>query len=134
MFGTSKQLSVGPVAVTWMMIRQSLSALIPCSQLIDNPNHLITDDERQCQATYNYAAVRLALLVSLMYLLLGVLRLGLFTRLLSHSTLGGFTTGAAITIGMSQIKYIVGFKINTHGSSSLPSFIMGLIANIKDLR
>jgi sulfate transporter 4 len=135
MFGNSRQLSVGPVAVTWMMIRQALTDLVPCVQAIDNPNHLTSDEERECQAVYNDAAVKLALLVSLIYFLMSFLRLGLvFTRLLSHSILGGFTTGAAITIGLSQVKYIVGFKINTHGSSSLPSFVQGIVAGVRELR
>ena len=38
----------------------------------------------------------------------GVLRLGWLTHYLSHAVVSGFMTGASITIGMSQVKYLLG--------------------------
>jgi sulfate transporter 4 len=47
--------------------------------------------------------VQLAFLVACMYTAIGVLRLGFIVRFLSHSVITGFTSGAAIIIGMSQV-------------------------------
>lgn len=55
------------------------------------------------QDDYNHKAIQLALLVSIMYTIIGVLRLGFLTNFLSHSVIGGFTSGAAIIIGLSQV-------------------------------
>jgi len=44
-----------------------------------------------------------SVLVGLMYIALGGLRLGFLTNFLSHSVISGFTTGAAIVIGVSQV-------------------------------
>jgi MFS superfamily sulfate permease-like transporter len=38
----------------------------------------------------------------------GILRLGWLTHYLSHAVISGFMTGASITIGMSQVKYLLG--------------------------
>lgn len=38
-------------------------------------------------------------------------RLGFITIFLSHTVISGFTTGAAVIIGMSQVKYIFGYDI-----------------------
>jgi hypothetical protein len=49
------------------------------------------------QAVYNHRAIQLSLLVACMYTAVGVLRLGFLTNFLSHSVIGGFTSGAAIS-------------------------------------
>ena len=46
-----------------------------------------------------------------MYTGVGVLRLGYLANFLSHSVISGFTSGAAIIIGLSQLKYFFGIKI-----------------------
>jgi MFS superfamily sulfate permease-like transporter len=45
-------------------------------------------------------------LVGVMYIALGTLRLGFLTNFLSHSVISGFTTGAAVVIGVSQVHAI----------------------------
>lgn len=47
---------------------------------------------------------QVSVLVGLMYIALGGLRLGFLTNFLSHSVISGFTTGAAIVIGVSQVR------------------------------
>jgi MFS superfamily sulfate permease-like transporter len=47
---------------------------------------------------------QLAFLVSILYTGVGILRLGFLIRLLSHPVTTGFTSGAAVIIGMSQVK------------------------------
>ncbi|EFJ51511.1 hypothetical protein VOLCADRAFT_79619 [Volvox carteri f. nagariensis] len=91
--GSSRQLAVGPVAVTSLLIGSNLKELVPI------------------QERYNHLAIQLALLVATLYTAVGVFRLGFVTNFLSHSVIGGFTSGAAITIGLSQVKYILGISI-----------------------
>jgi sulfate transporter 4 len=100
--GTSRQLAVGPVAVTSLLINASLMDKIPCASNI--PNHNVVPPAQQaCQDQYNTAAIQLAFLVACLYTGVGVLRMGWITKFLSHAVIGGFTTGAAITIGMGQV-------------------------------
>ena len=56
-----------------------------------------------CTYLYLSQVVQLAFLVACMYTAIGVLRLGFIVRFLSHSVITGFTSGAAIIIGMSQV-------------------------------
>lgn len=46
LFGSSKQLSVGPVAVTSLLIGSSLKALVPGAEDITNPNKLTPEQVR----------------------------------------------------------------------------------------
>jgi len=50
-------------------------------------------------------------LVGATYIIVGVLRLGFVTIILSHAVVSGFTIGAAVMIGMSQVKYILVFDV-----------------------
>eukprot|EP00814_Leptocylindrus_danicus_P004121 CAMPEP_0116009252 /NCGR_PEP_ID=MMETSP0321-20121206/3328_1 /TAXON_ID=163516 /ORGANISM="Leptocylindrus danicus var. danicus, Strain B650" /LENGTH=502 /DNA_ID=CAMNT_0003478191 /DNA_START=135 /DNA_END=1644 /DNA_ORIENTATION=- len=45
------------------------------------------------------------------YLIMGTFRLGFVTIVLSHAVISGFTTGAAIIIGFSQVKYFFGYEV-----------------------
>ena len=47
---------------------------------------------------------QISLIVGLMYVTVGVLRLGFLTNFLSRSVIAGFTCGAAIVIGVSQVR------------------------------
>ncbi|GIL90343.1 hypothetical protein Vretimale_18206 [Volvox reticuliferus] len=108
--GSSRQLAVGPVAVTSLLIGNNLKDLVEGSSGISNPN-TPTDAQKPIQERYNHLAIQLALLVAILYTSVGVFRLGFVTNFLSHSVIGGFTSGAAITIGLSQVKYILGISI-----------------------
>ncbi|MCP5032631.1 MAG: solute carrier 26 family protein [Actinomycetia bacterium] len=94
LFGTSRQLAVGPVAIVSLM---TASALAP----------LVTEGS----AGYVSAAALLALMVGAVHLVLGVGRLGYLVNLLSHSVLVGFTAAAAIIIGFSQARHLLGISI-----------------------
>lgn len=107
-FGTSKQLGVGPVAVTSLLIGDKLPDVIPGSRSITNHNQPSAADQ-PIQDAYNHAAIQLSFLVACFYTGVGVLRLGFLTNFLSKSVIGGFTSGAAIIIGLSQVKYILGY-------------------------
>lgn len=94
LFGTSRQLAVGPVAVVSLV---TATALAPVAE--------------QGTAEYMKAAALLALLVGVITIFLGLIRMGWVTNLLSHSVLVGYTSAAAIIIATSQVKHILGVKI-----------------------
>lgn len=94
-FGTSRQLAVGPVAIVSLLTATTLATVA---------------DEGT--AGYVAAAGLLALLVGAVHIVLGLARLGFLTRLLSHPVLVGFTSAAALIIGASQIKHVLGVSLD----------------------
>ena len=96
LFGSSRHLATGPVAVVSLM---TATALEP----------LATAGSEQ----YIAYAILLALLVGLFQFLLGVLRLGLVVNFLSHPVVGGFTNAAAIIIATSQLSKIFGVSVES---------------------
>eukprot|EP00878_Enallax_costatus_P007429 GHUV01007780.1.p1 GENE.GHUV01007780.1~~GHUV01007780.1.p1 ORF type:complete len:422 (+),score=57.02 GHUV01007780.1:303-1568(+) len=110
LLGSSRQLGVGPVAVTSLLIGNGIRNMLPGAENIDNPNSP-APEYVGLQAEYNHKVIQIAFLVACMYTGVGVLRLGFIVRFLSHSVITGFTSGAAIIIGMSQVRYILGYKV-----------------------
>lgn len=94
LFGTSRQLAVGPVAVVSLI---TATALAPIAE--------------QGSAQYMKAAALLALMVGVLNIGLGLIRMGWVTNLLSHSVLVGYTAAAAVIIGTSQVKHVLGVRI-----------------------
>ncbi|MDX1697643.1 MAG: SulP family inorganic anion transporter, partial [Thiohalobacterales bacterium] len=86
LFGSSRQLATGPVAVLSQM---TASALEP-----------IAGANIELSIAY---AIMLALMVGIFQLALGLLRLGILVNFLSHPVVVGFTNAAAIIIGTSQL-------------------------------
>eukprot|EP01012_Entosiphon_sulcatum_P019548 TRINITY_DN2444_c0_g1_i1.p1 TRINITY_DN2444_c0_g1~~TRINITY_DN2444_c0_g1_i1.p1 ORF type:complete len:820 (+),score=110.82 TRINITY_DN2444_c0_g1_i1:35-2494(+) len=107
LLGSSRQLAVGPVAVTSLLLGTGLQDMFD-GKINDNPN----DPKDIClQDNYNRAAIQVAFLAGLMYTAVGIFRMGFITNFLSHSVISGFMSGASITIALSQVKYILGLKI-----------------------
>jgi SulP family sulfate permease len=96
LLGTSYQLAVGPVAMASLLIASGLAPLVSAD----------ADPE-----TYLKFAILLALLVGVFRLLLGLLRLGFLVNFLSKPIISGYTSAAAIIIGLSQLKHLLGIKI-----------------------
>ncbi len=96
LFGSSRQLATGPVAVVSLMTAASLAPLAT------------TGSEG-----YIAYAVLLALLVGIFQLSLGILRLGLVVNFLSHPVVNGFTNAAAIIIASSQLSKMFGVYVDT---------------------
>ena len=92
--GTSRQLAVGPVAMDSLLVAAGLGALS-----LSGPSEYIT------------LAVFLAFFMGLFQLLLGVLNLGFLVNFLSKPVISGFTSAAAIIIGMSQVNHLLGMNI-----------------------
>lgn len=121
-FGTSRQLAVGPVAVTSVLIQSQLSQLLPCTSPFSNSASTaslpVGAVDIACQTSYNNAATQLAFIVACLYTGIGVLQMGWLTKFLGHAIISGFMSGAAITIGSGQVKYILGYKINMINGST----------------
>jgi len=93
-FGTSRQLAVGPVAMVSLLTATAIGSFQGLS---------ITE--------YISYAILLALLVGLIQFLLGLFRLGFLVNFLSHPVVSGFTSAAALIIGLSQLKHLLGVDI-----------------------
>ncbi|WIA43458.1 hypothetical protein OEZ86_009924 [Tetradesmus obliquus] len=107
-FGSSRQLGVGPVAVTSGLIYSGL--LNHMDTHIVNPNNPAGPEQVAAQAAYNRAVIQLAFLVACIYTAVGMLRLGFIIRFLGHPVITGFTSGAAIVIASGQFKYMLGIS------------------------
>ena len=89
--GTSRQLSVGPVAMDSLLVASGLAAL-----------KLSGIDE------YISMAIFLAFFMGMIQLVLGFLKMGFLVNFLSKPVISGFTSAAAIIIGLSQLKHLLG--------------------------
>lgn len=95
LFGSSRQLQTGPVAVVSLMTAASLEPLATAGS----------------EAFIAYA-ILLSLTVGIFQFLLGVLRLGLVVNFLSHPVVNGFTNAAAIIIASSQFSKLFGVYVD----------------------
>lgn len=112
-FGTSRALAVGPVAVVSLM---TASALAPFG---------ITS-----LAEYITAASVLAVLSGLMLLAMGMLRLGVVANFLSHPVISGFITASGLLIAVGQVKHLLGVPAQGH---NLPEIIVSLWTNLAQI-
>lgn len=94
LLGTSRALAVGPVAIMSLITAAGIGSLVEPGS-----------------ADYIALALLLALMLGLFQVLMGVLRVGFLVNFLSHPVLSGFTSAAAIVIGASQLKHLLGIKI-----------------------
>lgn len=112
-FGTSRALAVGPVAVVSLMTASAAGSIAA-----------------QGTAEYLEAAITLALLSGLMLALLGLLRAGFLANLLSHPVISGFITASGILIATSQLKHIFGVKA---GGDNWPEMLGSLYGAIGEI-
>ncbi|GAA0611946.1 SulP family inorganic anion transporter [Paenochrobactrum glaciei] len=96
-FGTSRTLAVGPVAVVSLMTASAISQYGGTDALT--------------------AAVTLALLSGFILLLMGILKLGFIANFLSQPVISGFITASGLLIAASQLKNIFGVSI--HGDTMI---------------
>lgn len=105
-FGTSRTLAVGPVAVVSLMTASAAGAVAA-----------------QGTELYLEAAITLAALSGVMLAVLGFLRMGFLANLLSHPVISGFITASGILIATSQLKHILGVSA---GGDNWPEMLGGL--------
>ncbi|HCM06181.1 MAG TPA: sodium-independent anion transporter [Oceanospirillales bacterium] len=96
-FGTSRFLSVGPVAVVSLMTAAAVG------------NFAL-----QNTAEYLAIAVALAWISGGILIVMGLLRLGIMANFLSHSVISGFITASGLIIAASQLKHIFGIESSGH--------------------
>lgn len=101
--GTSRQLSVGPVAIISLLVAD----IIEPERVI---NGISQTDEQMIQHKVQLASV-LAIFVGIVSMALGLVHAGQLSTFLSHSVLVGFTAGASVVIAISQLSHVVGFVI-----------------------
>ncbi|WP_339461480.1 SulP family inorganic anion transporter [Pseudomonas sp. EA_105y_Pfl2_R69] len=91
LFGSSRTLAVGPVAVVSLMTAAALAPLFPAGS-----------------AEYIGAAMLLALLSGLLLAAMALLRLGFLANFLSHPVVSGFISASGILIAVGQLKHLLG--------------------------
>nr|WP_267955353.1 sulfate permease [Halomonas ethanolica] len=110
LFGTSRTLAVGPVAVVSLMTAAAVGQVAP-----------------QGTPEYLGAALVLALMSGLILTLMGVARLGFLANFLSHPVISGFITASGLIIATSQLKHVLGVEASGHNLiDQLASLAAGL--------
>ncbi len=109
-FGTSRTLAVGPVAVISLMTLAAAVTVAPSG----TPEFIA-------------AALVLALLSGLILMLMGVLKLGFMANLLSHPVVSGFITASGIIIATGQAKSILGIRAS---GEAMPELLATLAGNL----
>ncbi|MBR9828493.1 MAG: sulfate permease [Oceanospirillales bacterium] len=112
-FGTSRTLAVGPVAVVSLMTAAAVGNLA-----------------LQGTAEYLAAATALAFLSGVILIVMGLLRLGILANFLSHPVISGFITASGIIIAASQLKHIFGIEASGH---NLIEILLSLSENLNQV-
>ena len=93
-FGTSRHLGIGPVAMDSLLVAAGLGMVGANSP-----------------AAYIALAIGLAFLVGAIQLILGILQMGFLVNFLSKPVISGFISAAALIIILSQLKHLFGAEI-----------------------
>ena len=96
-FGTSRALAVGPVAVISLMTAAAVGNMA-----------------LEGTAEYAMAAITLAFMSGLILTLMGLFRLGFLANFLSHPVIAGFITASGILIAASQLRHLLGIEAGGH--------------------
>lgn len=112
-FGTSRALAVGPVAVVSLLTASAIGQVA-----------------EQGTAGYAVAALTLAFLSGGFLLLLGIFRLGFLANFLSHPVIAGFITASGILIATSQLKHILGVEAHGH---TLPEMLRSIFEHLSQI-
>ena len=115
-FGTSRQLSVGPTAMDSLIVAAGITSIATV-----NPDNYIA------------AAILLAFLMGVMQLAFGVFKLGFLVNFLSKPVISGFTSAAAIIIGLNQLKHVFGIEIPRSNQAHSLLYDAGIAINSTNL-
>jgi SulP family sulfate permease len=113
LLGTSRQLSIGPVAMDSLIVAAGISAI-----------GILGIEE------YILAAVFLAFFVGIIQVILGVLKLGFLANFLSKPVLNGFTSAAALIIGLSQLKHLL--RVDMQQTNKIHILFQEVILNFSE--
>ncbi len=95
--GSSKHLSIGPVAITSLLVFSGVS--------------VYADPGSSAYITY---AIVLAFMVGVLQLLFGLFKWGFIVKFIPYSVLNGYTSAAAIVIGISQLNHLLGMDTGNY--------------------
>lgn len=112
LFGSSRVLAVGPVAVVSLMTAAAIG------------EHAVAGS-----AAYWAVAITLAFISGGMLLVMGFLRLGFLANFLSHPVISGFISASGLLIAASQLKSIMGVKAEGHNFIDLVHSLLLQIPN-----
>lgn len=124
LLGTSRTLSVGPVAVISLMTATAIAGI-----------------SNNSGADPLTAAVALALLSGFMMVAMGLMRFGFLANFLSHPVVAGFITASGIIIAVSQLRHLLGIEASGDnlvqlvtslytglGAANVPTLVLGALA------
>lgn len=112
-FGTSRALAVGPVAVVSLLTAAAVGNIA-----------------QQGTPEYIAAALTLAFMSGVFLVALGLFRLGFLANFLSHPVIAGFITATGIIIAASQLKHIFGINASGHNLLELVQSIFEHLGEI----
>jgi SulP family sulfate permease len=112
-FGSSRALAVGPVAVISLMTAAAINAA----------GYTLIEDQIA-------AAITLATMSGIFLVILGVFRFGFIANLLSHPVIAAFITASAILIAISQLKHVLGIEVS---ATNLKDILLQLYAGISQI-
>ena len=115
-FGTSRVLAVGPVAVVSLMTAAAIG------------QHAVAGTPQ-----YWAVAITLAFLSGLLLLAMGLLRLGFLANFLSHPVISGFISASGILIATSQLKTLMGVKAEGHTFVDLSLSLLSQLGQVHGL-
>jgi SulP family sulfate permease len=101
--GSSRVLSVGPVAIDSLLVAAAVGPLVAGAGLVLGTPEAIS--------TAIQLALTLAFMVGIIELVMGLLRLGFIVNFISQPVLVGFMNAAALVIAFSQVKTLLGVKV-----------------------
>ena len=113
-FGSSRQVAIGPVAMDSLIVAAGVSTLALAG----------TD-------SYIEIAILLALMVGALQLLMGVFRLGFIVNFLSKPVISGFTSAAALIIGVNQFRNL--FGVDFTRSNQIQEVLFSIWKDFKDI-
>jgi SulP family sulfate permease len=112
-FGTSRTLAVGPVAILSLMTAAAAGKVAAAGA----PQYL-------------EAALILAIMSGGLLVLFGLLRMGFLANFLSHPVISGFITASGVLIATSQVKHILGVEADGHSMPEIVTSVMGALHQI----
>ncbi|GCB66684.1 hypothetical protein scyTo_0012046 [Scyliorhinus torazame] len=114
-FGTSRHVSVGSFAVLSVMVGTITERMAPDENFLiisqNDTNGTATIDIEARDLMRVKAATMVTFLCGIFQILLGMIRFGFVVTYLSDPLVRGYTTGAAVHVLVSQLKYVFGISI-----------------------
>lgn len=113
-FGTSRQLAVGPVAMDSLIVASGVATLAEVGT-----EHFIE------------FAILLAFIMGVLQVLFGIFKLGFLVNFLSRPVISGFTSAAALIIALSQLKNLLG--VNLQKGNKIHELLIEVYKHISEI-